>query len=123
MRLFAYGTLLIPGRLAGLARAPAAAAVLDGYRRVALRGGRWPGLRRAWRGQVAGRVLCLDAALARRVRAYEGPGWVLIRVVVRIGRRDTAVFAWVAPGATSRPWPSGDPDAATAARPAGHARG
>jgi hypothetical protein len=63
MRLFLYGTLLDPDRLARFAgrRVPYTAAVLPGWRRVALPDGRFPTLRRG-RGWVAGAVVALDAA-------------------------------------------------------------
>jgi hypothetical protein len=106
MRLFLYGTLLDPAlreALAGCAL-PARPAVLRGWRRVALPGGRYPTLRRA-RAEVAGAVVEVGAAALARLSAYEGPLYRLTPVVVRSGRGNTAAKAWIAPGGTRRPWP------------------
>jgi gamma-glutamylcyclotransferase (GGCT)/AIG2-like uncharacterized protein YtfP len=106
MRLFLYGTLLDPAVLAGFAgreldRTPA---VLSGWRRVSLPGGRWPTLRRA-RGEVPGAVVAVNGTTLARLSAYEGPSYRLVRVVVRTARGDTGAHAWIAPGGTGRAWP------------------
>ncbi len=106
MRLFLYGTLLDPDRLVRLAgrRVPRTPAVLQGWRRVALPGGRFPTLRRG-RGSVAGAVVAVDAAALAGLVAYEGPCYRLMRVVVRTARGNIVAHAWIAPGGTLRDWP------------------
>lgn len=105
MRLFLYGTLLDPRRLAhcagrSVALAPAR---LPGWRRVAMRGGRYPTLVRA-RGAVAGAVVDVDAAALRRLSAYEGPLYELRRLAVATGRGKTVAGVWIARAATKIPW-------------------
>ena len=107
MRLFVYGTLLDPARLAcrvgrGLPLHPA---TLPGWRRVSLRGTPYPTLRRAFRARVAGALIDVDAAALRRLTADEGDRYLLRRVAVRAGGRETVAFAWIAPAVTARPWP------------------
>ena len=85
MRLFLYGTLLDPDTLArrsGDAALPPVPAVLTGWRRVAMRGGRYPTLRRHRVGAVRGIVLAVPARVLGRLGAYEGPAYRLTRVVV-----------------------------------------
>ena len=113
MRLFLYGTLLDPARLAACAGPGLrpAATVLTGYRRVGLRFTPYPTLRKAWRGRVEGAVVEVDAAGLRRLMAYEGPRYRLMRVAVRrirgnnAGIANTGAFVWIAAAATGRPWP------------------
>jgi gamma-glutamylcyclotransferase (GGCT)/AIG2-like uncharacterized protein YtfP len=106
MRLFLYGTLLAPDRLARLAgrSLPSTPAVLRGWRRVALPGGRFPTLRRG-RSEVAGVVVAVDAATLAGLFAYEGCCYRLARVVVRTARGNVVAHAWIAPGGTLRDWP------------------
>jgi gamma-glutamylcyclotransferase (GGCT)/AIG2-like uncharacterized protein YtfP len=108
MRLFLYGTLLDPDRLAGFAGRPVSLipAVLPGWRRVALPDGHYPTLRRA-RGTVAGALATVDRRTLVRLTAYEGPAYRLTPVVVRIATRNTPAWAWIAPGGTFREWPQG----------------
>lgn len=105
MRLFLYGTLLDPARMARCAGRPVAlhAATLRGWARVAMPGGRYPTLVRA-RGTVAGAVATVDAATLRRLNAYEGPLYDLRRVAVRSARGNTVAGVWIARAATKRPW-------------------
>ena len=107
MRLFLYGTLLDPARLAACAGPGLrpVAAVLRGYRRVGLRFTPYPTLTRAWRGRVEGAVVDVTAPGVRRLMAYEGPRYRLLRVAVRSVRGNTVAFAWIAAAATRRPWP------------------
>ena len=105
MRLFLYGTLLDPARMARctgreVAMAPA---MLRGWKRVAMRGGRYPTLVRA-RAAVRGAVAVVDAAALRRLSAYEGPLYYLRRVAVRTARGNTVAGVWIARAATKRPW-------------------
>jgi gamma-glutamylcyclotransferase (GGCT)/AIG2-like uncharacterized protein YtfP len=107
-RLFVYGTLLDPVLVSELTGRPVTLqpADLDGYNRVRLRGTPYPTLRRA-RGRVAGAVLLADAQSVRRLTAYEGPRYRLVRVQPRIAGGATKVeaYAWIAPDATNLPWP------------------
>jgi gamma-glutamylcyclotransferase (GGCT)/AIG2-like uncharacterized protein YtfP len=99
MRLFLYGTLLGDPRVG-----PSAPASLTGWRRVALRGTRYPTLRRDRQGAVTGAVVDVSAPVLRRLIAYEGPVYRLARVVVQTASGKTAAYAWIAPGGTRRPW-------------------
>jgi gamma-glutamylcyclotransferase (GGCT)/AIG2-like uncharacterized protein YtfP len=105
MRLFLYGTLLDPARLARcVGRAVALTpARLPGWRRVAMRGGRYPTLVRA-RATVAGALARVDAAGLRRLIAYEGPLYDLRRLAVRTGRRNSVAGVWIARAASRREW-------------------
>jgi gamma-glutamylcyclotransferase (GGCT)/AIG2-like uncharacterized protein YtfP len=109
MRLFVYGTLLHAGTLAsrgGHINLPARMlpAGLPGWRRVALRGGRYPTLRRQRAGIVRGAVVTVPARALARLAAYEGPAYRLTRVVVVTPNGKTAVHAWIAPGGTRSLW-------------------
>ncbi len=99
MRLFLYGTLLGDRRLAR-----SLPATLTGWRRVVLRGTRYPTLRRDRLGVVSGAVVDVPAPVLRRLVAYEGPAYRLVRVVVRTANGKTAAHAWIAPGGTRRSW-------------------
>ena len=110
MRLFLYGTLMDPAMLArrsGDASLPARCvpAFLPGWRRVGLRGGRWPTLRQGGAG-VTGLVVDVPAAALRRLAAYEGPAYRLTRVVVSGPAGRTPAWTWIASGGTHRPWPA-----------------
>jgi Gamma-glutamyl cyclotransferase, AIG2-like len=76
MRLFLYGTLLGDPKLG--ASMPA---TLPGWRRVELRGTRYPTLRRDRRGAVSGAVVDVPSRLLAHLAAYEGPRYRLTRVV------------------------------------------
>jgi gamma-glutamylcyclotransferase (GGCT)/AIG2-like uncharacterized protein YtfP len=109
MRLFLYGTLLDPGTLAargGHPEPPARLiqATLHGWRRVAMRGGRYPTLRRQRGGLVHGAVIPAPAAVLARLMAYEGAAYRLVRVVVDTPNGKTAARTWIAPGGTRLPW-------------------
>jgi hypothetical protein len=76
MRLFVYGTLLDPNVLATRGGDPLltscrAPAVLAGWCRVALRGGRYPTLRRHRNGQVQGALVTVPARALARLAAYD----------------------------------------------------
>jgi len=87
MRIFLYGTLADPealGKCAG--RRPAAApipAVLHGYRRVLLRGARYPTLRRAPGEAVAGVIMRVNADMLVRLQNYESVRYRQIHVRLR----------------------------------------
>ena len=109
MRLFLYGTLLDPITLAlrgGQATRPLrpVQAALLGWRRVALRGGRYPTLRRDRRGVVRGVLVDVQARAMGRLAVYEGPAYRLTRVVVDTPNGKTSARTWIAPAGTRRPW-------------------
>ena len=106
MRLFLYGTLLDPARLARFAGRPlpAAPATLPGWRRVRLRSARYPTLVRA-RAGTGGAVVRVDAVTLRRLVAYEGPRYRLVKVAPLCQGRPVRALAWIAGAATRRPWP------------------
>jgi gamma-glutamylcyclotransferase (GGCT)/AIG2-like uncharacterized protein YtfP len=123
MRVFLYGTLLDPATLAarsGDVRLPGRCrlAVLLGWRRVALAGTPYPTLRPAHGARTLGAVVDLGPPALRRLTAYEGPAYRLVRVVVATAQGETAAHAWIAPGGTQRPWDPEPPHDAAAARPA-----
>jgi len=108
-RLFLYGTLLDRGALSARAGDPrlaarSAPAMLTGWRRVALRGGRYPTLRRSRLARVPGAIVIASAHALMRLVAYEGPAYRLTRVVVQTANGKTAAHTWIAPGGTCRPW-------------------
>lgn len=108
-RLFLYGTLMdevVLRTRSGDPRLPARSvpATLAGWRRVAMRGGRYPTLRRSLHGRVSGAMVTVPSHALARLAAYEGPAYRLIWVVVQTTRGKTAAFTWIAPGGTSRPW-------------------
>lgn len=85
---------------------PAQPAVLRGWARVGLRFTPYPTLRRRFRAEVAGAVLAVSARGLARLVAYEGPRYRFARVAVRRADGKTVpACAWIAPGATLRPWP------------------
>ena len=99
MRRCAYGTLL-----GDQALGEASPATLIGWRRRALRGTRYPTLRRDRTCAVAGAVVDVPAQVLWRLIAYEGLAYSLTRVVVQAASSKTAAHAWIAPGGTHRPW-------------------
>jgi gamma-glutamylcyclotransferase (GGCT)/AIG2-like uncharacterized protein YtfP len=109
MRLFLYGTLLDPRTLAARSGDPALAARLlparlDGWRRVVGKDGRYPTLVRDRAGRVDGAVLAVPAAALRRLQAYEGPRYQLVRVLAKTADGPVAARAWIAGAASQRPW-------------------
>lgn len=108
MRLFLYGTLLDPGRLAHLGGDPGLPArlrpaVLRGFRRVAGTGG-YPTLVPDRAGRVEGAVLGVSAAALRRLHAYEGPRYRLTPVRAETEAGKLPACAWIAGAATRRAW-------------------
>jgi gamma-glutamylcyclotransferase (GGCT)/AIG2-like uncharacterized protein YtfP len=86
MKLFLYGTLADPagmGRCAGKpARGVPLPATLPGYRRVLLRGARYPTLRRSPGHAVSGVILRVNADMLVRLQNYESVRYrqVLVRL-------------------------------------------
>jgi gamma-glutamylcyclotransferase (GGCT)/AIG2-like uncharacterized protein YtfP len=108
-QLFLYGTLLDPATLAersGRAELPKrlVLATLDGWQRVAKRGGRYPTLRRQRGSRVNGALLTVPANALARLSTYEGSAYRLMRVVVTTDKGKTAAHAWIAADATRRSW-------------------
>lgn len=102
-RLFLYGTLLDPRRLAAmsgearLARR-AVPALLPGHRRVRLRGTPYPTLLPDRDAAVRGLLLPhLGPRALRRLAAYEGPPYRLAPVRVLTPRGPCRALAWLAP--------------------------
>jgi gamma-glutamylcyclotransferase (GGCT)/AIG2-like uncharacterized protein YtfP len=84
MKLFVYGTLADPealGRCAGrpLKTTPLPAQLL-GFRRVLLRGARYPTLRRAPGGRVEGVIIRVNADMLVRLQAYESVRYQQVHV-------------------------------------------
>ncbi|BDG73753.1 gamma-glutamylcyclotransferase family protein [Roseomonas fluvialis] len=113
MILFVYGTLLDAGVLARVSGDPALArqsraAMLEGWRRVVLRGTPYPTLVPRHGARVEGAVLRVgDAALAR-LSAYEGSAYALTPVRVVTARGALHARAWIAPpwrADRARDWP------------------
>ena len=108
-RVFLYGTLLdrttLAARSGDLALAARTAhAALAGWRRVALRGTRYPTLRRHRATRVCGVIVDVPARALARLAAYEGPRYRLRRVVVQTTKRKSPAFAWIASAGTRRNW-------------------
>jgi gamma-glutamylcyclotransferase (GGCT)/AIG2-like uncharacterized protein YtfP len=109
MRLFLYGTLLdadmltSKGGSAGLA-ARLVPATLRGWRRVAMRGGRYPTLCRHRTGSARGIVLAVPSRALARLAAYEGADYRLTKVVVETANGKTVARTWIAPGGTRLSW-------------------
>jgi hypothetical protein len=109
VRLFLYGTLLDAGTLALLSGQPGLAlrsvqATLHGWRRGAVRGGRYPTLRRDRTGLVRGVLVDVPARAMGRLVAYEGSAYRLTRVVVGTPNGKTSAHTWIAPCGTRRNW-------------------
>ena len=109
MRLFVYGTLLDPRILAERSGEPALAlrmrpATLGGWRRMAGKDGRYPTLVRDRAGRVDGAVLIASAAALRRLQAYEGPGYHLVRVLAEARSGMVPAHAWIGGAASPRTW-------------------
>jgi gamma-glutamylcyclotransferase (GGCT)/AIG2-like uncharacterized protein YtfP len=129
VRLFVYGTLLDPARVAAVVGAPARLcaprpAVLRGMRRVALRGTPYPTLIRDRRGVVAGGVLSVGPRALQRLAMYEGRPYRLRPVAPRVFGRVVRARAWIAPpgrAEAARPWISDAAAVAGARSPGGQA--
>jgi hypothetical protein len=108
-RLFLYGTLLDRAVLAKRSgdaslSARTSPATLTGWRRVRLRGARYPTLDRHRGGDVRGVIVTLPSRALARLAAYEGPRYRLTRIVVQTAKGKTAASAWIAPAGTRREW-------------------
>ena len=79
-------------------------ATLHGWRRVAVRGGRYPTLRRDRGGLVGGMLVGVPARAMGRLAAFEGSAYRLTRVVVGTPNGKTSAHTWIAPCGTRRNW-------------------
>lgn len=109
MRLFLYGTLLDAGTLAWRSGQPgpplrSVQATLHGWRRVAVRGGRYPTVRRDRTGLVHGMLVDVPARAMGRLAVYEGPTYRLTQVVVGTLNGKTSAHTWISPCGTRRNW-------------------
>ena len=95
---------MLPAAVRPTARKSRPDATLTGWRRVALRGTRYPTLRRHRGGRICGVIADVPARALARLAAYEGPRYRLKRVVVHTAKRKTAALAWIAPAGTRRKW-------------------
>jgi gamma-glutamylcyclotransferase (GGCT)/AIG2-like uncharacterized protein YtfP len=99
--LFLYGTLLDPAVLEAMAREAGLArrmrvAILDGWRRVVLRGTPYPTLVRAAGAATDGAVLRVGPRAMARLAAYEGASYRLVPVLVATFAGPVRARAWVA---------------------------
>lgn len=101
--LFLYGTLLDPAVLEAMAGEPGLAhrmraALLEGWRRVPLRGTPYPTLLRVATGNAVtdGAVLRVGQRALARLSAYEGAGYRLVPVTVATFGGPVRARAWVA---------------------------
>jgi gamma-glutamylcyclotransferase (GGCT)/AIG2-like uncharacterized protein YtfP len=103
MKLFVYGTLADPaalGRCAGRpVRATPLPARLPGFKRVLLRGARYPTLRRAPGHHVHGVILRITADMLVRLQAYESIRYrvVLVQLHTHAGPARARCFFGDAP--------------------------
>jgi gamma-glutamylcyclotransferase (GGCT)/AIG2-like uncharacterized protein YtfP len=108
MRLFLYGTLADPaalGRCAGRPqRATPLPATLRGYRRVLLRGARYPTLRRARGHEVAGVIMRVNADMLVRLQNYESARYRQVSVRLTTPRGPARAKCFYGDAATKVPW-------------------
>lgn len=108
MKIFLYGTLTDPagfGRCAGRPlRAAPEPAVLPDYRRVHLRGARYPTLRRARGHQVHGVIMRVNADMLVRLQAYESERYQRVRLMLHTPRGRERVLCFMGDAATLRDW-------------------
>jgi gamma-glutamylcyclotransferase (GGCT)/AIG2-like uncharacterized protein YtfP len=103
MKLFVYGTLADPASLGRCAGRPVRAAPLParlhGFRRVLLRGARYPTLRRAPGAHVPGVIIRVNADMLARLQNYESMRYraVLVRLHSETGPHRARVFIGDAP--------------------------
>ncbi|WP_144299497.1 gamma-glutamylcyclotransferase family protein [Elioraea rosea] len=112
MRVFLYGSLMDPAvfaRRAGTAEPLASArpGLLEGWRRVTLRGTPFPTLLRAAGEAVDGLVADIPPALLPPLHAYEGALYRFLRVRVLSEGQYLAARAWISRpdrADARRPW-------------------
>jgi hypothetical protein len=108
MKLFLYGTLADPVALGYCAGRPVKTAPLPaslpGFRRVLLRGARYPTLRRAPGGQVPGVVVRVTADMLMRLQNYESVRYRQVHVLLRTSAGPARARCFVGDAATSVDW-------------------
>lgn len=113
MRVFLYGSLTDPAvfaRVTGTAAPLAVArpALLEGWRRVVLRGTEFPTLVRDPGSAVHGLVAAIPPGLLPALHAYEGALYRFLPVRVLCDGRRLAARAWISRSDradAARPWP------------------
>lgn len=108
MKIFLYGTLTDPagfGFCAGRPlRAAAVPAILHNYRRVLLRGARYPTLRRAPGHSVQGVIMRINADMLVRLQAYKSERYRRIKFLVHTPRGTERAICFMGDAATNQPW-------------------
>ncbi len=108
MKIFLYGTLIDPAGLGFCAgrphRAAPVPAVLPHYRRVWLRGARYPTLRRARGHAVHGVIMRVNADMLVRLQAYESGRYQRVRVRLQTPRGPERAICFMGDAATRKDW-------------------
>ncbi len=108
MKIFLYGTLTDPcgfGYCAGQPlRATPVPAILRNYRRVLLRGTRYPTLRRARGHAVQGVIMRVNADMLVRLQNYESDRYRRIKFLVHTAYGPQRAICFMGDAATGKPW-------------------
>jgi gamma-glutamylcyclotransferase (GGCT)/AIG2-like uncharacterized protein YtfP len=108
MRIFLYGTLADPAGMGKCAGKPVNSqpipAILPDYKRVILRGARYPTLRRAPGEAVPGVIMRVNADMLVRLQAYESVRYRQIHVRLRTKRGHQRARCFIGDAATRIPW-------------------
>jgi gamma-glutamylcyclotransferase (GGCT)/AIG2-like uncharacterized protein YtfP len=107
MKLFLYGTLADPealGRCAGRRPGALVPASLPGFRRVLLRGARFPTLRRAPGHQVHGVIARVNADMLVRLQNYESGRYRQIHVRLHTAHGPARARCFYGDAPTTIPW-------------------
>jgi hypothetical protein len=108
MKLFLYGTLADPAALGRCAGRPLKTcplpARLEGFRRVQLRGARYPTLRRAPGEEVHGVIVQVNADMLVRLQAYESVRYHQIHVRLHSATGPHRARCFFGDAATLKDW-------------------
>ncbi len=108
MKIFLYGTLADPGGFGFCAGKPLRAqpipATLRNYRRVLLRGTRYPTLRRARGRCVQGVIMRVNADMLVRLQNYESARYQRIKFRVQTQQGPQRAICFMGDAATRKPW-------------------
>ncbi len=108
MKLFLYGTLADPAALGRCAGRPVRAvpepASLPGYRRVLLRGARYPTLKKAPRAQVLGVIIRVTADMLVRLQNYESARYRRVHVRLHTSAGPARALCFYGDAPTSVAW-------------------
>ena len=108
MKLFLYGTLADPAGLGRCAGKPVTtkplSAVLHGYRRVLLRGARYPTLRREPGEAVYGVIMRVNADMLVRLQNYESVRYRQIHVRLHTAKGHMRARCFMGDAATKIAW-------------------